>query len=193
MILTQHIKSVHSKIRDNHCGLCEYKSSTKSCLTQHIKSVHSKIRDNHCATCEYKCSTKHDLTRHIPRCTGKFNGSAGEFQVMKTLNNMEIEHKYNSSHVVKSPKNYPLRWDFIISTESGTLFIEYDGEQHYIPIKGWGGEEKLKITQTNDDIKNKYCKDNNYPLLRIKYTDFNRIDELILEFIMSNTTCVKNI
>lgn len=50
------------------------------------------------------------------------------------------------------------------------LIIEYDGEHHFQPVKGWGGEEKFNITQQNDYIKTNYCQKNNITLLRIPYT-----------------------
>lgn len=49
------------------------------------------------------------------------------------------------------------------------IIIEYDGEQHFAPVKYWGGEEKFKRTQQNDSIKNEYCKTRNFSLLRLSY------------------------
>ena len=50
------------------------------------------------------------------------------------------------------------------------VIIEYDGEHHFQPVKGWGGEAKFNITQQNDCIKNNYCVLNNITLLRLPYT-----------------------
>lgn len=50
------------------------------------------------------------------------------------------------------------------------VIIEYDGEHHFQPVKGWGGEEKFNITKQNDCIKNNYCTINNITLLRLPYT-----------------------
>lgn len=61
-----------------------------------------------------------------------------------------------------------LPFDFYI--ESLNVIIEYDGLHHFEPIKGWGGEEKFKITQQNDEIKNTYCKTKGIKLIRIPYT-----------------------
>lgn len=62
----------------------------------------------------------------------------------------------------------PLRFDFYLPTFN--MCIEYDGLQHFESC-GWGGEEKLKLTQKNDKIKNDYCIQNNIKLLRIKYDE----------------------
>ena len=43
--------------------------------------------------------------------------------------------------------------------------IEYNGEQHYKPMRFLGGEEKFIQTQKNDKIKYDYCKNNSINLL----------------------------
>ena len=53
--------------------------------------------------------------------------------------------------------------------------IEYDGIQHFEPVDFAGkGEEWAKehfnYTMLRDEVKNNYCKNNNIPLCRIKYT-----------------------
>ena len=65
--------------------------------------------------------------------------------------------------------------------------IKYDGEQHYVPVKFGNmtdeeAEEKLHNTQKRDEIKNKYCKDNNIPLLRIPYWDKKHIKSIISKY-----------
>ena len=58
--------------------------------------------------------------------------------------------------------------------------IEFDGEQHFRKHKLWG-EEKLIQTQTNDEIKNIFCIENNIKLIRIKF-DENINEKLKLYF-----------
>ena len=61
-----------------------------------------------------------------------------------------------------------LYFDFYL-TDFNTI-IEYDGLQHFEPVMIWGGQEKLKKQQENDEIKNNYCKNKNIKLVRIPYT-----------------------
>ena len=62
--------------------------------------------------------------------------------------------------------------------------IEYDGEQHFRPVLGWGGEKLFKELQLKDKLKNKYCVLNNIPLLRLSYKDSDdSIKSKILEFL----------
>ena len=49
------------------------------------------------------------------------------------------------------------------------LCIEYDGIQHYQPVKYFGGVDKLEKYQHNDAIKNNYCALHHIGLLRIRY------------------------
>ena len=61
--------------------------------------------------------------------------------------------------------------------------IEFDENQHFAPVKYFGGQDAFERTQRNDAIKNEYCITNNIHLLRIKYTDFEKISELISSFL----------
>lgn len=63
-----------------------------------------------------------------------------------------------------------LKFDFFVGDR---FCIEYQGEQHYIPVKNWGGEEALETNKKRDQIKRDFCKENNIPLLEIKYNDKN--------------------
>ena len=79
-----------------------------------------------------------------------------------------------------------LRFDFgIIKNNKLEYLIEYDGEQHFlqnISQTGWNTEENFRKIKKRDDIKNKFCFDNNIPLIRIPYTHKNqiKIEDLIL-------------
>lgn len=78
-----------------------------------------------------------------------------------------------------------LRFDFFIP--SHRLLIEYDGRQHFHPIKAFGGEEALKATQKRDKIKTEFARENNYRLLRIKYADYDRINEILTKALKGQT------
>lgn len=51
------------------------------------------------------------------------------------------------------------------------LGIEYQGQQHFKPIKAWGGEKALKGVQERDKKKARMCKDSGVTLIHINYTD----------------------
>jgi very-short-patch-repair endonuclease len=49
--------------------------------------------------------------------------------------------------------------------------IECQGKQHFEAIEFFGGEEKLKYVQNNDEIKKQLCQENGVKLLYIRYDD----------------------
>jgi len=59
------------------------------------------------------------------------------------------------------------------------ILIEYDGKQHYIPIKYFGGENALKYVQLNDKIKTNFAKNKGIKLLRIRYNEINNLSEIL--------------
>lgn len=55
------------------------------------------------------------------------------------------------------------------------IAIEYNGKQHYVPVKRFGGEIGYQKTINRDLIKEQKCKLNNCTLLKIKY-DYSNED-----------------
>jgi hypothetical protein len=69
-----------------------------------------------------------------------------------------------------------LKFDFGINKHA---FIEYQGSQHFLAIKQWGGEDGLQDRKKKDEIKRQYCEDRGYPLLLISHSQFDSIEERI--------------
>lgn len=131
-----------------------------------------------------ECGHLYDVTpinfisgKRCPKC----KMSKGEKKISECLISRDIN--FSTQFRIDDCRNtYPLPFDFVILNKSGEIIhlIEYDGIQHFKPIKHFGGVDALNQTLFNDDIKNTYCKSNDIPLLRIPYFDFENI-ELILE------------
>ena len=116
-------------------------------------------------------------TNHTLSCgcmTSYFNA-----YIHKYLDDLNIEHQMEYCVCIDGVR---YRFDFYLPKYN--LFIEYDGQQHFEPVRYYGNDiEKnkqifLKI-QHRDKIKNKYCKDNNINLLRIPYFESKNIDKII--------------
>ena len=106
--------------------------------------------------------------------------SSGEIKITQLLEDANIE--FQSQYRIKA-FNLSAPFDFAIFKNNKLLgLIEYDGEQHFIPVDAWGGEETLKIQQERDKRKNKWCEENNIRLIRIPYTKY---DMLTLEYLLS--------
>ena len=107
--------------------------------------------------------------------------SRGELKIINLLNNNNIF--FESQKVFQDCKfedtNYLAKFDFYINNQ---YIIEFDGFQHF-EIGGWNDEEHFKKVQEHDEIKNKYCKDHNIPLIRIPYIHINDLclEDLLLE------------
>lgn len=106
--------------------------------------------------------------------------------------NMYIKQFLDSNKIANKPEytifvgdNY-YRFDFYLPQYN--LFIEYDGEQHYKPVRYHTqsddeAEQNFKRTQKHDKIKNLYCEDNHINLLRIPYWEKENINEIISNYL----------
>lgn len=95
--------------------------------------------------------------------------SSGERMVSKILDDIGVCYVKQYSFL-DCTHIYRLRFDFAIFID-GVLscLIEYDGEQHDAPIDFFGGESAFNKQKQRDLIKDNYCLDNSYPLLRIQH------------------------
>jgi gas vesicle protein len=186
--LKRHIKAVHDQIKDFECKQCEYKCSTSSSLKAHVKQVHDQIKDYQCQQCEFKCSTSSSLNQHMKTCTGELQCSAGEARIMKELKAMRIPYIYDSTYApFTEATGKRLRFDFYLPQYD--IFIEYNGKQHYEPVRFGGcsieqAELKLAKQQRHDNLKSDFCGDR---LLTIPCWRFNDIGKILFKFIYKNT------
>ena len=182
------------------CNTCFLQNQIKT-DDQFKQEVFEAVGDEYTFLEEYTQCNKHIEVRHntckhhypvIPstflyggtyrsgtRCP-KCKASHGEKKISDYLKTLCISFK--TEYKIDDCSNVsPLPFDFAVFNNNDLVaLIEFDGEQHFRPIKHFGGKPKLKLTQQNDEIKNTYCQVNNIPLIRIPYTKFNQA-ELILD------------
>lgn len=115
------------------------------------------------------------------KCSGMSNG---EKKICDLLDDMNIEYDNNSGYkdCIYPETNARLRFDFVIHTDPEYI-IEFDGIQHFKEIKSWETKTNLKERQSRDSFKDKWCANNNVPLIRIPYTHLSKIcnEDLLLE------------
>jgi very-short-patch-repair endonuclease len=104
--------------------------------------------------------------------------SVGESKIREILNSLGVNFKEQHSFNDCRNKNI-LKFDFYLPNQN--LIIEYDGKQHF--IKGWNSDIEFERIKLNDKIKNKYCLENNIRLIRIPYTQFKNIENILIESI----------
>lgn len=157
-----------------------------------ISKTHRKTHNGWYWNCE--CPYCGDIFQARP-CALKENQSCGCVGASK--NNKLIETMLNNTVNISFKRElwftdlrgiggYPLRFDFAIYDDNNNLkyLIEYDGQQHFYYSNGlstWNTQENYEKTHSHDLIKNKYCFDNNIPLIRIPYDAKYTIDDLKLE------------
>lgn len=96
--------------------------------------------------------------------------SKGEKIIQSFLDKLNILYIREASfdNLVNPKTGCKLYLDFYIPEKN--IAIEYDGIQHFKSISFFGGENSLKEVKYKDNIKNKYCTENNIKLIRIPYT-----------------------
>jgi hypothetical protein len=136
---------------------------------------------NDCENLFYQLPGSHLRGVGCPYC----NESKGELRVARYLSKKNILFETQKTFAGLIDIKL-LKYDFYLVGMN--ILIEYDGEGHFLPCFGSSQEEKIKNLedcQRRDKIKDEWAKANNIPLLRIPYWDFDRIEELIEEFLFS--------
>ncbi|MEK5395949.1 hypothetical protein [Paenibacillus sp. FSL K6-2859] len=104
--------------------------------------------------------------------------SKGEGKIRMKLQELGLD--FTEQYRFKACRNkYPLPFDFCVETPIGKVLIEYDGAQHFIAVNAWGGDEGLATIKRRDRIKTDFCRANDIPLIRIKYTEFDGIETVL--------------
>ena len=80
----------------------------------------------------------------------------------------------------------PLKIDFYLPKYN--IGIEYQGEQHFIPVKYFGGQDTFDTITSRDKTKNKLCSENGIKMLYVsnktlynKYSDTYKLGKLICD------------
>lgn len=181
-------------IRGHKCRDCSYEERAKNLRhdIEHVKKCIENINGNKLLNPEdYKdtftrnlniqCSCGNIFTTSFSNyskhgvdtcysCSCK--ESVGEERIRKYLELNKIEF-VQEKRFDDCRDNKTLPFDFYLPQYN--LIIEFDGRHHF-EEKGRGNHE---ITAKHDEIKNKYCEDNDIDLLRIPYWDGNNIEDII--------------
>lgn len=134
-----------------------------------------------CSLCNttWSASPNALLSHHssCPAC----NQSSGEQKIYSILLSKGIEvilqYRFDDCRDMLS-----LPFDFYIPTSK--VAIEYDGQQHFMPVDFGGrprhvSEQNFEIVKQHDAIKNQYCDTHGITLIRIPYTEFDNIEQIL--------------
>lgn len=105
--------------------------------------------------------------------------SSGEKIIQCYLEDYNIPYKSEQTFDdLWSPENGKMRYDFAIVKDNKPVYlIEFDGGHHYEEAgTHYNPDGKVQI---HDELKNKYAKEHNIPLLRIPYWDILNIYKIL--------------
>jgi hypothetical protein len=183
------------------CRKCQYEGNAAKAnlgadiFIKEAKKVHGSLYDyskviykNNTTKVEIVCK-KHGSFFQIPNAhkdskqgCPSCKESKGETKIRVFLESNKIEFIPQHSYKDCKYKN-KLLFDFYLPKYN--LIIEFDGMQHYEPIKWLHGRSdyNFEYQQLKDSIKNEYCNNNNIQLLRIPYTEMNNIEKIISKYL----------
>ena len=138
-----------------------------------VPILHKCLKCGH----EWKISPNKLITERqgCPVC----NSTKGENRIIKFLQDYNINFVFQMKFDDLKYKSN-LYYDFYIPYLN--TLIEYDGEFHYFDIFKNGSFETSLI---RDELKNKYAISNNIDLIRIPYWDFNNIESILTQKLLS--------
>ena len=129
---------------------------------------------------------QHGIFEQIPRYHVSGSGcplckeSKGEKQIRLYLESKKI--KFTPQYRFNDCKNIrQLPFDFYL--DDYNCCIEYQGEQHYLNKKMFGGDNRLTYIENNDMIKKDYCFINNIKFLIISYKEFKQIKRILDDYL----------
>ncbi|MDP2337671.1 MAG: hypothetical protein Q8N05_14750 [Bacteroidota bacterium] len=111
----------------------------------------------------------------------------GEQKIQKALKELDLQFEQQYSFPDCRYIN-PLPFDFLIRIGETQYLIEFNGEQHYRPVKFGGvtdnnADDTFEEIKKRDEVKKDYAIKNGIPLLIIRYDETDRILEFIKEFL----------
>lgn len=200
--LQRHIDACHLNLKPYQCCWdgCDLYFPSPENARRHLNLVHLYIRNFPCPNdkCDYISQDSTHLKSHIKICTNGERGSFGEVKTKHILIDMGVNFRYDSPYELTNDTGRFLRWDFVIPTSDEPVFIEVDGQHHFSPQRFGSmtqqeANDKFVKQQHNDKLKNNYCIDNGYLLLRIKHDlSGEEFETTIRKFISTNLVFYHN-
>ncbi len=188
-------QSPNSHLSGNGCAKCSNKAKiTLADFIKRAKDIHGK-KYNYDRIINIKNSSdklnilcpehgffKQGADGHLNQKQGcpQCNESKGERIIANFLNKNKI--KFIRQKIFKkciNPKTQRnLKFDFYLSKYN--ICIEYDGQQHFRPVKRYGGNEGFEKIKERDEIKNEFCNRNHIQLYRIKFNEsiYKKLNQL---------------
>lgn len=174
-------------IKGQFCNKCRIENLEGQIFTYLTPIIYTgTINRNAMWLCKCQCGNElivsaSNLKSGNTKSCGCLIKSAGESKIeeLLTQNNIIFEAQKTFDSCRFNLTNALARFDYYLPAYN--ILIEYDGIQHF---KQRNGREELSKIQERDRYKTQWCKENNIPLIRIPYTDYNKLSiEYLLKLI----------
>jgi hypothetical protein len=183
------------------CG-CEKCGGTKKLTEEELKDrLKTKFGDKISYIGNYKGMDNVNTKFKCNVCGNEFKNSFANVMGMingchhcsESLGAKKITCFFNSLNIKFIPEKWfktckdqnPLPFDFYIP--SYNILIEYNGKQHYKPVR-WSNsltieqaKQNLKKQRHHDWIKRSFCKKHNIKLITIPYWEYDNIEKILTE------------
>lgn len=163
--LISEFKKVHLDVYDY--SLVEFKSVSKkvkiNCKTHGIfeQTIYHHLNGQGCKLCKSNSKGEEYIASHLEKLGIKYIRQHG-FDTCRYINR--------------------LNFDFYLPELN--ICIEFDGVQHFKPVKDFGGEKEFEEIKKRDECKNIWCVENSIKLLRIKYDNIKNIPNILKSNLM---------
>ena len=105
--------------------------------------------------------------------------SKGEDKISDYLNNNNVV--FIPQYIIPNDNLFcdrkTLRVDFYL--KDFNAIIEFNGKQHYEPVKYFGGEDKFESQIDRDNALRQYCNERKIKLIEIPYNEINNIETIL--------------
>ena len=147
-----------------------------------------------CKKCNKTFSQKaysHLEGRGCPMCKKKNEGEVGKLLKKCLTNFIIIPQKFIYKYIGMDNKNHKRYCDFWLEKDDIKIIVEYDGSQHYMPVKFYGislkkANKNFKRQQYIDKNDKNFCLFNNILLWRVKYNENKKESILQLKNIIKD-------
>ena len=131
-----------------------------------------------CTDCNKEFLTRWDILKNGSGCPNCF-GSKEERHFKKFIyNNLKFDYfQYHKNFRINGKRIIP---DFYIEKRNRKIIIEYNGIQHYKPVKHFGGEDTFNKQKERDDLIKTFCNSNNFEYYELPYNLSREVNEKFL-------------
>jgi len=122
----------------------------------------------------------HKRGQGCPNC--KKSKAVNLIKIFLEENKFDYKTEFTFNNCRNPKTNKLLPFDFYIPTKN--ICIEYDGEQHFKPMRfSRNNQKELEEIQYRDEIKNSFCKNYKIKLIRLDFNNFSRIESLLTSYL----------